>query len=110
MSRIFLKTNYKTRIGFRISAVPINYLCVFLANKMDLFSKLLRNISNEVLVRNCRYIYVPIEESIELLKVILDIHNFKYSVVYSNRNIYNEQHYIRMIRKYYKVTSIFGMI
>ena len=81
-------------------------ICASLANKMDLFSKLLRNISNEVLVRNCRYIYVPIEESIELLKVILDIHNFKYSVVYSNRNIYNEQHYIRMIRKYYKITSI----
>ena len=74
--------------------------CASLANKMDLFYKLLSNLSSKHRKDFCRYFVASSDDPIELHKVIFDIHNSKYY-----RGI-NDSVLLNHVFKYYKVTSI----
>ena len=69
-------------------------ICASMANKMDLFDKLLCNSSIEDLPNFCNVFSPSSDDPIELHKPFIDI------------SVYNEFRFIRQIAKYYKVTSI----
>ena len=56
--------------------------CASLANKMDLFSKLIRNISSEELAHRFKYFSPSRDDPIELHKVYIDIRSSKISDIF----------------------------
>ena len=74
--------------------------CASLANKMELFSKLIRNISSEELAHRFRYFSPSRDDPIELHKVYIDIRSSKIP------DIIEEIWFIKKISKHYKLSSI----
>ena len=64
--------------------------CASLANKMVLFSQLLRSIPKQIPASQCNYSVASIKEPIERHKVIIDIHNSKYSGTNPYRDIFEQ--------------------